>query len=276
MTTLAGAPTAYDATTVYYRDALVALQASGVPFLVGGSHALVHYTGVARHTKDFDLFARRADLERVLEVLRTIGSRTEKPFPHWLAKAFRESDLIDIIYCSGNGVAEVDDLWFAHAPRTTVLGVPGVPLCPAEEMIWSKAFILERERYDGADVAHLLLALAPRLDWSRLLSRFGRHWRVLLAHLVLFGYIYPSERTHVPRAVLQRLLRRLHDEVLAPGAPRRVVNGTLLSRAQYLTDLEHGFEDARNDDDVHMSREDIDLWTEAIDKEVKPHGGTED
>jgi hypothetical protein len=44
----------------------------------------------------------------------------------------------------------VDDLWFAHATPGDVLGIP-VRLCPPEEMIWSKAFIMERERYDGAD-----------------------------------------------------------------------------------------------------------------------------
>ena len=58
----------------------------------------------------------------------------------------------------------VDDLWFTHAAPGRVLGVP-VLLCPPEEMIWSKAFIMERERYDGADVAHLILACGRELDW---------------------------------------------------------------------------------------------------------------
>jgi hypothetical protein len=45
-----------------------------------------------------------------------------------------------------------------------VLGVP-VRLCPPEEIIWSKAFIMERERYDGADISHLIRACQGRLDW---------------------------------------------------------------------------------------------------------------
>ena len=49
-----------------------------------------------------------------------------------------------------------------------------VKLAPAEEMIWSKAFIMERERYDGADVAHLLHACARRMDWQRLLRASAR------------------------------------------------------------------------------------------------------
>ena len=47
----------------------------------------------------------------------------------------------------------------------------------AEETLWSKAFVMERERYDGADVAHLILAHGERLDWDtpvwRGLARIG-------------------------------------------------------------------------------------------------------
>ena len=115
------------------------------------------------------------------------------PFPHWLGKIHAGQHFMDVIFNSGNGVARVDDLWFDHAPRTNVLGVI-VRLSPAEEMIWSKAFIQERERFDGADVLHLLREVGPSLDWPRLLMRFGDYWRVLLSHLILFGFVYPDKR----------------------------------------------------------------------------------
>jgi hypothetical protein len=275
MHSLAGA--AIDETNVsacFYRDALEALTAAGERFLVGGSHALVHYTGIARHTKDFDIFCRRADIHRVLSVLRDIGARTEIPFPHWLGKGHRDDSLIDVIYCSGNGVAEVDDRWFQHAPTAEVLGVRA-RLAPAEETIWSKAFIMERERFDGGDVSHILLSQGPHLDWARLLERFGRHWRVLYAHLVLFGFIYPSERARVPRSVMGDLAGRLAREESCPET-RRVTYGPLLSRAQYLPEIETGrFEDGRHDDEVHMTPDEIDLWTRVIDDEVRPHARDE-
>ena len=85
-------------------------------------------------------------------------------------------------------------------------------LIPAEEMIWSKAYIQERERFDGADVAHILLRRAETLDWEHLLERFGSHWRVLLEHLVAFGFIYPSERHRIPPFVMRELISRLQDE----------------------------------------------------------------
>ena len=98
-----------------------------------------------------------------------------------------------MIFSSGNGIAVVDEQWFEHATEREVLGI-SVKVAPAEESVWSKAFVMERERYDGADVAHIILAYGDRMDWRRLIDRFGRYWRVLLAHLVLYGFIYPSAR----------------------------------------------------------------------------------
>ena len=33
-----------------------------MPFLVGGAYAFARYTGIERHTKDFDVFVRAARL----------------------------------------------------------------------------------------------------------------------------------------------------------------------------------------------------------------------
>jgi hypothetical protein len=138
-------------------------------------------------------------------------------------------------------------------------------------MIWMKAYIMERERYDGADVAHLLLHCADRLDWDHLLSRFGPDWRVLLSHLVLFGFIFPSEKDRIPAELLDGLLRRLEQEKSETDPPP-LCRGTLLSRAQYLADVRSGpFRDARLESRSAMSADDIETWTAAIDPHVQPH-----
>ena len=251
----------------FYRSAMEALTESGVPFLVGGAYALAWYTGIERHTKDFDVFVRAADVEPALRVLEALGCRIERTFPHWLAKAYRDDRFVDLIYSSGNGVARVDDLWLRHARSGTVFGVD-VKLCPAEEIIWSKAFIMERERFDGADVAHILRASGPQLDWRRLLDRFGDHGRVLLAHVVLFGFIYPDDHDAIPRWVIDELLGRLQQPDGRAG--RRLCRGALLSRLQYLVDLrEWGYEDVRSHDHIHMGADDIELWTSEGEREER-------
>jgi hypothetical protein len=249
----------------FYTDALQALASNDVDLLVGGAYAFYRYAEIARMTKDFDIFIRPRDVQRALDALGRRGYRTEIAFPHWLAKAWSGEAFMDIIFNSGNGVVPVDDEWFAHAPEATVLGV-SVRLCPVEEMIWSKSFVMERERCDAADVAHLIRHCSSEIDWTRLVGRFGDRWRVLLAHLVLFGFIYPSERTRLPAAVMRELMARVGTE-LATDAADKVCNGTVLSRAQYLADVERwGYLDGRLEPYGDMRPEQIARWTAAIDR----------
>jgi hypothetical protein len=248
----------------FYRECLETLNNSGIPFLVGGTYALSHYTGIIRHTKDLDIFVRPADSETVLGYLAAAGYETEITFPHWLGKAFGNGAFVDVIFRSGNGLCIVDDAWFEHAVEAEVVGVP-VRLCPAEEMIWSASFVQERERFDGADIIHLLRARGNEIDWRRLMRRFGRHWRVLLGHLVMFGYVYPTERQNIPAQILEELMRRLHGELRTPAPGERVCRGTLLSRAQYLVDIEEwGYQDPRLLPGSSMTEDDVAVWTEAI------------
>src|SRR4051794_37395457 len=51
----------------FYREALVIMEKAGIPFLVGGAYALQRYTGISRHTKDFDIFVRPTDAQRALK-----------------------------------------------------------------------------------------------------------------------------------------------------------------------------------------------------------------
>jgi hypothetical protein len=234
-------------------DALRALAASHVPFLVAGAYAFCAYTGIFRDTKDLDVFLRRSDLEAAFEVLEGAGFRTELSEPGWIGKAWRGEWFVDLIFSSGNGVAVVDDLWFDHAREGEVMGVR-VLLAPPEEMIWSKSFVLERERYDGHDVNHLVQAVGQDLDWDRLLRRFDRYWEVLLSHLLLFRFAYPGERSKVPDPVLETLVERLEDE-LGTDHPRLLCRGNLISRVQYRHDLEHlGYEDGRAWDEAERGQ----------------------
>jgi hypothetical protein len=231
-------------------DALKALAAANVPHLVAGAYAFHQYTGIFRDTKDLDVFLRERDLEAALAALEGAGFRTHIEDPSWIAKGFRGEWFVDLIHSSGNGVAVVDDAWFEHANPGTVLGHP-VLLAPPEEMIWSKGFVLERERYDGHDVNHLLHACADGLDWGRLLTRFERYPEVLLAHLLMFRFTYPGERERVPGWVMDRLFEqaRTHD-VDAEG----VCRGPLISRVQYRHDLEvHGYACGRRWDEAERA-----------------------
>lgn len=249
----------------FYVRAMTVLQDANIPFLVGGAYALARYTGIERHTKDFDLFLKKVDYRRAAEALEGAGYKTDLTYPHWIGKAFHGEDFVDLIFSAGNGVAEVDDLWFQHAVPEMVLGLD-VGLIPAEEMIWSKGLIMERERFDGADVAHMIKNVGLELDWRRLIDRYGPYWRALYAHIIIFGFIYPSRRSNVPNWVMHELGARLAKEADEPDSEDKVCYGTIVSRQQYLLDIdEWGFKDARLQPMGKMTADEIAHWTAGID-----------
>jgi hypothetical protein len=252
----------------FFAYALEILVGSGIPFLVGGGYALKRHVGLARPARDLDVFVKPGDVHRVLSFFANLGHKVELTFPHWLGKIYRGRTYVDVIFSSGNGVATVDPAWFDYSTEGIVLG-QRVRLCPPEEMIWSKAFVMERERYDGADVNHLILARGHDMDWTRLLERFESYRLVLLSHLLLFLFVYPSEASRVPTWVWDELRADLEVERRASRHAPRVCRGTLLSRGQYLDALERGYQDARLPPEGTMRLEDVATWTRAALEEKK-------
>lgn len=215
--------------------AIDVLQEAGVPFVVGGAYAYCNYTGIYRDTKDLDLFPKKEDADRALEILAQDGWETEKRDEVWLYKAYKGEYFVDLIFSSGNGIASVDDEWFEHATVGEAFGRK-VLCAPAEEMIWSKAFICERERYDGGDVNHLIRAVGDKMDWARLMRRFDRYWEVLYSHLNLFRFAYPSERSKVPDWVMAEMMRRTLETMKEGDWQRPITRGPLISRVNYEVD----------------------------------------
>lgn len=250
-----------------YSQVLTVLNQSQVPFLVGGGFAFEHYTGIARPTKDLDILVRPRDCQPIMEMLSQAGYETELRAPQWLGKAFCGEKYIDIIFNSSSGHGEIDDGWFKRAIAIEVLGVP-VQLCSCEDLLWSKAFVMARDRFDGADVAHLLLTCSDRLDWMHLISYFGDNWRVFFSHLILFGFIYPGERSRIPAWVMQELFERLQQEMRSEPPNKKLCQGTLLSPLQYLIDVSSwGYEDARLRPKGNMTKAEVDQWTVALKEE---------
>lgn len=254
----------------FYGDVTNTLRDAGIPFLVGGGFAFSTYSGIARDTKDLDIFVLPSDVTRVLEVLAQTGYETENKFPHWLAKAYCGGRLVDIIFSSGNGVCPVDEDWFTHATPAILLG-QDVRLMPPEEMIWQKAFIMERHRFDGADVINLFHACQETLNWNRLLRRFDSEWLVLFSHLLLYRFVYPGDHSQRVTEILQRLAARLQNDLqtaeeFEPGK-MPLCRGTLLSLLEYLPAIEQwGYRDARLLPEGALSAAEVEHWTNSFER----------
>lgn len=231
---------------VIYREGLRALNRAGVRYIVSGLYAIYEYTGIYRKTKDLDLFFEPSVVVEAARVLREAGFTTYLEQAHWLAKAKKDGKQVDLIFGMGNGLAFIDQAWYEHSRAGILAGEP-VRVAPPEDLIMHRIFVSERHRYDMADILHLILRRGDELDWKRLLARIHAHWRLFLAQIHLFDYVYPGHRRQIPNWVRDKLLERAREEKEDDGDPD-VCAGTLISRFSFSIDVnEWGFRDLRQE-----------------------------
>lgn len=228
----------------FYADCLRLLVESGHPFLVSGTFALSCYTGIIRPTKDVDVFAKPSDALKILSFFQESDYRVEMVDERWLARIIKGKLFLDVIFNMPTSGTTVSDEWFTAAPRARIYDAI-VQLVPPTEFIWSKIFVQDRYRYDGADVAHVILKKHDEIDWRRLLAHLELYWEVLLVALLNFRFIYPSERDLVPRWLMEELLERLAAQQAMPPPSVKVCRGRIFSPRDYLPDVkEWGFSEA--------------------------------
>ncbi len=229
-----------------FKKALRGLNASGLPYVVGGAFAVQHYTGIWRNTKDLDIHVTPNRRDEAMDIMAKLGFQTFIKFEPWLAKATLGPYYIDIVYGMGNWLAPVDQVWIDKASPGALFRIP-VSLAPPEEIIWHKAFVAARDRHDGGDINHIIAALRGNIDWRHLEDRFNGHWELLLSTLVTFRYVYPSHRDYIPEWVLRELLNRLQRDLAEPWTGPNLCRGTLLDpTGTYSPDVESlGYYDAR-------------------------------
>lgn len=228
-----------------YVEALAALNRAAIPYLVAGAFAEHAYTGVWRKTKDLDLFIKPEDLKRALDVLAHAGFETEIVFKHWLAKARQKSHFVDLIFGVGTGQLRIDDSWIERARTANILGITA-PLMPPEEVLVSKVYVAERNRFDGPEIMHLIERRKGRFNWLRVLELLGEHRGLLLWHLILFNLVYPGRTDYLPKELMLQLFDELRQTWTEPVNPR-AFRGILLDPFSYTVDIEDwGYEDGRD------------------------------
>ena len=218
-----------------FRDVLEALERRGVPYTVSGAFALRQHTGICRETKDLDLFVTAANSPMAMDCLRQEGMKCNVIDPVWLAKATRSEYFVDLITGMSNGLIVVDDSWIERSHPAVVYGVTTRVLAP-EELVASKIFVARRERFDGADIAHVIYGTLGQFNWRRELELVGEHWEMLLWSLVLFRYVYPGQTHYVPTEIWCELLKRLQREIQNPN-PEAKFRGSLVDDNMFAIDV---------------------------------------
>jgi hypothetical protein len=218
-----------------FREVIELMTRNQVQFAISGAFALHEHTGIWRDTKDLDFFLPAQEAPRALKLLEQNGFATEIIDPVWLAKARRGDYFVDLITGMSNAVIRVDYCWIERASLSQVLGLPVRMLAP-EELIASKVFVAFRERFDGADICHIIFGTRGKIDWQRLMHLMGEHWEMLLWCLVLYQYVYPAYGSYVPRAIWDELLQRFKIELQYPNKDIQF-RGSLVDEKMFAIDV---------------------------------------
>jgi len=221
----------------FYKEALTLLHDSGSDFMLGGAFAMFEYTGIYRDTKDLDIYCKPSEYPKILKYFAQKGYKTELSDVRWLAKIFKGDYFIDIIFDTVNNICTVDDTWYEHATTSQFSGIP-VKFVPAEELVWCKIYVQNRERYDAADVNHILLRYGKKMDWKRLLFRLDQHWHLLLTQILIFQFVYPADyRDILPQWLFDELIERAREQYDLPPSLERVCRGPVIDQTQYEIDI---------------------------------------
>lgn len=219
-----------------FREVLTLFEKAHLPYAVAGAFALRQHTGISRFTKDLDIFLSTQAASATLASLQKRGFRCEVCDPVWLAKVHRDDYFVDLITGMSNAAIAVDESWIGRAHSAKVCGVETRVLAP-EELLASKLFVTRRERFDGADIAHIIFASRGKLQWDRVLQIAGEHWELVLWSLTLFRYVYPAQSSYVPQSLWRNLLERFSEEVNTPTAEAKF-RGSLIDDAMFAIDVD--------------------------------------
>ena len=197
-----------------YRCVLVEAAASGPGFALGGAFAVATHTGCLRNTKDLDIYVLPAERQRMIDVLHRCGLEdyySRLPYDRgWIFRGTRDDAIVDVIWGMPNRRAEIDDQWITRGPKLQVRDQV-LSMVPAEELIWSKLYVMQRQRCDWPDVLNLLYYTVGTLDWSHLLDRFGHDTPLLSGVLSVFSWLCPERADSIPAWLCDRIGVRRPD-----------------------------------------------------------------
>lgn len=209
-----------------FRPVLEAANGGGPAFALGGGLAFSAYAGRKRNTKDMDLFVRPAERQHMIGMLTYLGFEDYyelMPYDRkWIYRGTKEGHIVDIIWQMANYRTAVDDDWLTRGP-TIMLYDQIVRLLAPEELMWSKLYVMQRERCDWPDLLNILHAVGPEMDWNHMLKCVGDDAPLLGGLLHVFGWLCPARACELPAWLWERLGLHGPDESLSCDKnPRRV------------------------------------------------------
>jgi len=210
--------------TAIFREAIEALNAADLCFVIGGAFAVYRYTGVWRNTHDLDIYLERKYVPAAIESLTQHGFRDLGEMAagdrEWIYHASKDKVLVDLIWQSPHGLSVVDESFYTRSREGTFVEMQ-TRFMPPDELILAKIYTMNQRRCDWPDVLRIARACPDDLDWDLILTRMRENWPVLLSFIILFDWCYPGDACCVPVSLREELLRRKLESPSENPGPNR-------------------------------------------------------
>jgi len=191
-----------------YKCVLDRLCAEEIPFALGGGLALGVYTRKFRRSKDLDIYVLPENREQIIAAMGDCGLEdyfsVKEYVRDWIYRGHKNHVIVDAIWAMANKRADVDERWLHGGPVVEMFGQQ-FHVIPPEELIWSKLYVLQRDRCDWPDIVNLIYATGPALDWDHLMKRVEQDRPLMKGVLSVFSWVCPARAASIPRRVWHRL-----------------------------------------------------------------------
>jgi hypothetical protein len=178
-----------------------------IPFAVGGGLAAMGYADQVRESKDLDLYILPENRDRIVSLLSNLGFHDyydENPYQrHWIYRSIRDGFIVDVMWAMANRRASVTDTWL-RGPAIPIEDFT-IHLLPAEETLWTKLYVLQRDRCDWPDALNMLYIVGPDLNWARLTDLVDADSGLLAGVVAVFRWLCPARAQQLPPWLWSRL-----------------------------------------------------------------------
>jgi hypothetical protein len=208
-----------------YKRVLDRVCAEKIPFALGGGLALGVYTQKFRRSKDIDIYILPEHRDSIIRIMGECGLEdyhsVREYVRDWIYRAHADDVIVDAIWAMANKRAVVDERWLTAGPVVQMFGQQ-FRVIPPEELMWSKLYVLQRDRCDWPDIMNLMYAAGPTLDWRHLLGRVAEDKPLVKGVLSVFSWLSPERAALIPRYVWEALDLRIPRQERDPeGRPSR-------------------------------------------------------
>lgn len=220
-----------------YREVMLAAQQAAIRFAVGGGIAAMAYADQARDSRDLDLYVLPERRGAIIDVLTALGFKdyySQKTYErHWIYRAIRAGTIVDVMWSMANRRGTVDARWL-RGPRFQIDDLQ-IRLLPPEEILWTKLYVLQRDRSDWTDALNMLYVVGPNLDWNHLFERVEEDVGLVAGLVAVFRWLAPGRANLLPQFIWSRL--KLDPPGGDPVPPFREDRARLLDTRPWFTPM---------------------------------------